>query len=777
MDMKLRWTYLTCGVAIWLITACADEAALSPAPTDAIAAGEVIHVGGPDIEGLTATVEVQTRADAEQQDWLVTPLLNGLDIIYGNISGGEQKNKDVAILKLKASANGSALRYETENNLAIYEFKYRGSNEHTAGTEAIWYGNGAHFFEGVYVPQRIRYTTEITEVENTGHAPALTSDQHGDDSESEVTLGNYTLLSQYLGMPANTRISATVSRIKLPFRHRLARVLAYVLIDPSLGGAKIEGYMKTEAEKTEQKDDPTTSSIRFCNVQVLAGVKDQVDTNLGVSGYHKLTPQWTKMRKVIPHFVGERGSYDDKTGVDKDPDHFYVYYNNTTKDYIFPSDGDAWTTAKNAWDGGNHTTYTQTDYGKAPCYDLIVRPTYASAAYVMYDEASTADPGKNQIDFSITLENGLVYEKRFEFDLNANEQTVVYLRINREKVDYNSTGSELWIASAYDDGYYGVDNENGHTLSDAGSSWQRAYRTTTVSYGITDGHYYQHDNEGDGQYLGSETRWIEKLLEARVGGENHGDYFILDKDITIDARLIPANFEFTGHLDGQDHKITLSNTGEDAYFPSTDYDGFDAGGLALYLKDAGSVYSFSLFSMPELYVCGEEIAQAPGRNQTNGTRTAEGSGTIPGGTGAIKLAEQQPTLAALMETSRTQIYYQKVGDSYVEFDPRSWTFYAKTTSPAYLFGGLNGNYTTKQETEETAGHSINNVEWEANVHKEDRGWVPAKGYRAEILNLRTNKKLIKKKSNITGYITNSYESYGTTNQNKVEFMYGGIPQY
>ena len=32
----------------------------------------------------------------------------------------------------------------------------------------------------------------------------------------------------------------------------------------------------------------------------------------------------------------------------------------------------------------------------------------------------------NQIDFLITLENGLTYEKTFVFDLDANYETVVY---------------------------------------------------------------------------------------------------------------------------------------------------------------------------------------------------------------------------------------------------------------------------------------------------------------------------------------------------------------
>ena len=49
---------------------------------------------------------------------------------------------------------------------------------------------------------------------------------------------------------------------------------------------------------------------------------------------------------------------------------------------------------------------------------------------------------ENQIDFLITLDNGLVYEKTFVFDLDANYETIVYLHITREGVDYNESGAE-----------------------------------------------------------------------------------------------------------------------------------------------------------------------------------------------------------------------------------------------------------------------------------------------------------------------------------------------
>jgi hypothetical protein len=113
------------------------------------------------------------------------------------------------------------------------------------------------------------------------------------------------------------------------------------------------------------------------------------------------------------------------------------------------------------------------DYGSAPYYDLIVCPTYTEATtgtHVMYDEASTSAEGTNKIDFELTLDNDLEYEKQFVFDLNANDETVVYLRVSPERIDYNSTGARLWKESSYHDEYYGVNNQNGNNLLKTGGS-------------------------------------------------------------------------------------------------------------------------------------------------------------------------------------------------------------------------------------------------------------------------------------------------------------------
>ena len=50
------------------------------------------------------------------------------------------------------------------------------------------------------------------------------------------------------------------------------------------------------------------------------------------------------------------------------------------------------------------------------------------------------------------------------------------------------------------------------------------------------------------------------LLEAKEGGNHHGDYFILKNDITINTDAFPADFVFTGHLDALDHTITLTGS-------------------------------------------------------------------------------------------------------------------------------------------------------------------------------------------------------------------------
>lgn len=566
--------YTAAALCALLVASCADDDRIATVP-GASAPGRPIVVGGVRTTG-TATVtraeagddldESVERIDGDKVPWLVGPLEKGLDVTYG-WSQDPATTERVAVLKLLKNADGS-IKYVTDTDeatgettsLADYSFLYRDETDgHETDLPGLWCGNGAHYFEGIYVPQRIK--------ESDANKPAdLTTDQHGDKSESadDHDSGNYTLLEHYLAMPPNCQINATVGRIKLPLRHRLARVLAYILIDPLMeGDVTIKGYTKA----ADGKEDATTSDIRFCNVGVLSGVKDVYDAS---KQHHTYIPQWTKVRKAVPHFVGEFGSYSEAKNEELSTN-FIAYYDAHKKEYIFPTD-DHWATAhaltyekdaKTGVETSKDGAYTRTVYGRVPVYDLIVQPTYSELENVMYDEDGFSVASKkqdlyvatNQIDFEITLSNGLNYTKKFVFDLDANYETVVYLRISRERVDYNSSGSELWQETRKDDGYYGVNNQNGNTLSFAGSGWQRAYTNTSFNPGITDGHYYQQDSEDKyAQYVDDAT-WIEMFLEAKEGDKHHGDYFILDHDLSI---TIPDGFVFTGHLDGQDHTLTLS---------------------------------------------------------------------------------------------------------------------------------------------------------------------------------------------------------------------------
>ena len=745
------------GIAGLLLAACQDKDDIAGGTPSVPAAGNIIRVGGISADELVAQVSttragdetvdetVVDKTDAENVAWLRGPLFSGLDITYGK--KGDQTTSRVAVLRLLQDPEDSGtIKYSTDDTdgskRAEYSFMFRDNVSGAETTDpAIWYDNGAHFFEGVYVPDRIKYegtdaTADATAVHgSSGTAPNLTTDQHGDATTGK--LGNYTLLSHYLGMPSNFTLNATVERIKLPFRHRLARVIAYILIDPVMGSdVTLEGYKQDDAGNAVDTEDPSTTLIKFCNVGVLAGVKE---TTNGI--HHVYTPQWAEARKAIPHFVGERGSYNDKTNTSLNPEHFIAYYDTDKQEYIYPTNT-KWPTVNALTFGDDNKTsdgkYERTVYGRVPAYDLIVRPTYTTLNSVMYDEEGFNDAdtknhlyvATNQIDFELTLSNGLNYTKRFVFDLDANYQTVVYLHISRERVDYNSSGSDLWVETEASDDYYGVNNQNGHTLSLAGSSWQRAYTNSNQNYNVTDGHQYLHDSEDEYAQYVSDARWIEMLREAHVGGAHHGDYFILDHDISIPAAAFPDNFVFTGHLDGQDHTITITDAtyeevtqrashiyvdydnakaagggGNETKYAKfgDDYFPFDATGMTWYerhVSDAG-VVSYTLIA--DILAYDGVYAYA---------WTADGDNTDP---------------PSSNDDDYTEFHFYKR----IDVDEVKNTLAAKE-KPYFLFAGLNGNYSTRQET---------NVYdyWEANVHKEGSTWVPYKtatdGWRAEIMNV------------------------------------------
>ena len=785
---------------------------------------------GVETSGLIATSEEEplsdTRAaaaqDAETVSWLVQPLKQGLDITYGKV--GDVSTEKVAILKLES--DGEGYKKDPDSQLAVYSFNYKSTN-----TKALWYDNGLHYFRGVHVPMRIRYDSDASELEND-----ITTDQSDDtDTGTDNQLGNYILLSHYLGMPANTSISATVERIKLPFRHRLAHVMAYIIIDPSLN-TTIKGYKKDASGNSIDKENPKTSSIKFCNVEVLAGVKGE-----------NLTPQWKQVRKVIPHFWDEEAS-------------LVVY--KSGKETVYPKSS-KYESIKAAGGAG----YTEETYTNVPIYDLIVRPTYTSTSTVMYDEEnydtqlSALAANYNQIDFLISLENGLTYEKSFIFDLDANYETVVYLHITREGVDYNDSGAALWEETKTTDEWYGVDNKNGNTLSQAGSSWQRAYTRRKDSYindggdKVTDGGYYDEgttdEDDATGQYL-SEATWIKYFSEAYEGGAHHGDYFNLSLDITIDARSLPDNFVFTGHLDGfgddgkKFYTLTLTNTNTlwKEYVETTDYS------LAnLYATKPTEKYSndeTTQFSLPsplytmthhdEVYYtqeeCDKENAQhyieyveTPAEyytsveeyNSAKGTKYTEeefenlpqenkiktpavvkkpgdegyephySDDYTPITTETIKTDaydeynQAHPSIADVM--SGTTQYYTRSGEaesySYTEYvKPEKLYKIVQRTSGSALFAGLNGTYETNQEKGLTP--------WEANVHKETNNgqtyWLPYKdpvtgtGWRAEVMNLTVKgAKLFSEGAVITGNVDNCKD--GDDGTDKVTDHIPALPKY
>lgn len=691
-----------------LLTACSEALPPEIDPGEA-QPGQAIQVGGVVMPGLSVQVETkaQTETPAEQVDWLKTPLSDGLDVFYGL--------RD----EYTATKKNAKLKWVESEGTGEYTFCYAGTTD-----PAQWRGNGSHLFRGVYVPPAFRTTGE------TEHP--WVKDQSPEAAEGSTEKTNYDHLNHYLAMRANLQIAATLGRIQLPYHHRLARVLTVVLIDPELSieeGKRVtlQGY-----DVSSGKDDPKSTWIRMDRVDVL----DYVSSSPTARAEETVTmwhPQWTTARYVTPHFFGEVGSLDkDFTELYTD---LLVFRDTKTDDLYFPTT-DGWGAMKNTYLAcynkykdtytvqaeleaiiKKETGLTCINYGKAPCYDLIIRPTYTSEAMVMYDEAANIDADgvrkklaalTNGITYVVELSNGLRYSERIEIDLDAGYQTVVYLRIDREQVDFNQTVAEEWRMVEKADGYYGVNNQHGDRLSIAGGSWQRAYRMGTLADApITDGSeynenghpdHYQDQKPGethrDGQYL-SEESWRTAFFEAKEGNKHHGDYFVLTQDITIDVSTIPANFVFTGHLDGRGHTITLTGTrpSDSGTTGGTTGGGTEEGGTTP--GEGGSSSETGGSSAGT----GTEGAGTEGSGTTGGS---ESSGST-GGTGSEGSTEGSGSTGG-----------SEAGGT---------TPGTPTPEPVrYLFDGLNGTY------EAAAGT--------ANVHEENNGTlVPLKGYRAELMNV------------------------------------------
>lgn len=689
-----------------LLTACSEALPPEIDPGEA-QPGQAIQVGGVVMPGLSVQVETkaQTETAAEQVPWLKTPLKEGLDVFYGLREKFHENTKNAKLKWVEKGETGEYTFYDVETQ-----------------NPAQWLGNGSHLFRGVYVPSAVRATGDTPPTDRL-----WVKDQSPEATTEKPATTNYDHLNHYLAMRANLQIAATLGRIQLPYHHRLARVLTVVLIDPELSLEEGKTVTLRGYELIDDKDDPQSTWIRMDRVDVL----DYVSSSPAARAEGAVTmwyPRWTTARNVTPHFFGVVGSLDKEFNeLYKD---LLVFRDTKTDDLYFPTT-DGWNAMRNTYLACYNKykdTYTEQakleaqikketgltciNYGKAPCYDLILRPTYTSEAMVMYDEAENIDaPGvrkelaakTNGITYVVELSNNLRYSERIDIDLDAGYQTVVYLRIDREQVDFNQTVAEEWRMVEKADGYYGVNNEHGDRLSIAGGSWQRAYRMGTLADApITDGSeynenghpdHYQDQKPGethrDGQYL-SEESWKNAFFEAKEGDKHHGDYFVLTKDITIDVSTIPADFVFTGHLDGRGHTITL--TGTRASDSGTTGGGTEEGGATP--GEGGS------------------SSEAGGSSAGTGTE----GGATPGEGNALS-EEGGASAGTGTEGAGTEGSGSTGGSEAGGTTPGT-----PTPEPVrYLFDGLNGTY------EATAGT--------ANVHNENGTLVPLMGYRAELMNV------------------------------------------
>lgn len=559
--------------ALVLLTAlagCSDN--LSAPADDALTdhSAKVIHIGGVDVgdallttasPSLTRTDPLTPDAADVATDWLRDPLFGGWDVTYW-LKANNYDTHRIARVTLQRDDAASDLIQRDDNGLPDYTFKYRVNGKQEAEwPEALWHGDGVHIFRGEYVPEHL-YTA----------APAdLTTHQN--------TATNYDLLSHYLSMGPQCEIVASVARTWLPYRHRLARLMLYILIDPNLKNsdgsrATIKGYQLVDGAgqaDPDGQDDPSTSAIEFSKMDVLQQVTKT--DNVELDGHSTFTPVWTnETGRIIPHSLGEFGTIDEHgKAVEGLEDNCIIYYDDFRETYLIPS-SKRWKHyhKQTAAEIAANDTIVMIDYGKVPCYDLIVRPTYTARDSVMYDEDFTVnsmdwyDTHTNAFDVKITLSNGLTHTSHITFNLDANYQLAGYIFVNREEVDYEKSDAVLWNERVHQDGWYGPDNALGHTLSHAGSSWQRAFRIGSAAgldgCGadiVTDGNFYNKDTGGDrdgaGQYL-SEADWKAFFQSATSDGAHHGDYFILDNDITLDGGIT-----FTGHLDAQGHTVTFTS--------------------------------------------------------------------------------------------------------------------------------------------------------------------------------------------------------------------------
>ena len=201
MDMNKKYSYLLVFVAL-LLMGCSDHLADDAGTSDSAFDASDIQVGSvqltTDADGVTATTRATAAVDV---DYLKAYLERGLPIRYSQ----ELTPTAFQFANLQLTGDDYTITgWETE-------------------TPAKWLYNGKHYFQSTAWPTAI--------IGATGEGTTFdAADQSGD---------NYTALSEALAISPSFQVSATVGKITIPYSHRMARVIAYILIDPSSRSIKL----------------------------------------------------------------------------------------------------------------------------------------------------------------------------------------------------------------------------------------------------------------------------------------------------------------------------------------------------------------------------------------------------------------------------------------------------------------------------------------------------------------------------------------------------------
>ena len=191
MNTTKRYLLAVCCTIVMAACSQSDAPVTYPDDTD------IIHVGSVSAGNMTTRADAEPSGQAaETIPWLKEVLASGIDMTYQHESGSRK-----ARLKLEVDGGGNIRT--SEGGITIYSLNTYDSQNNLTSVPARWLGNGAHTFQGVYIPDGLR--------EQKAHQ-------------------EYTDLLHYTAIPPKADIQATVGLITIPLQHRLARVVAYVLI-------------------------------------------------------------------------------------------------------------------------------------------------------------------------------------------------------------------------------------------------------------------------------------------------------------------------------------------------------------------------------------------------------------------------------------------------------------------------------------------------------------------------------------------------------------------